>query len=361
MLTPRQRVEIALGGGHADRVPFTLYENKIPQCAAERDMRNRGMCILHRRGVFKTHRPNVTTAQQVFWRDGRRFVRTVHETPGGTLTALDEPVGFTTWHHERPFKGPDDYRAVRALIADEQYEPDYAGYASAERDFGPDAIFRAGFGYEPFQELVSGSIMSTEQFCIEWMERRNELLGLYELLVANRRRVYPLVADSPADHANYGGNVTPEIVGPEVFARYYVSHYNEAAEFMHRRGKLIGCHFDANCRLLADAIAGTDLDYIEAFTPAPDSDMTLADARAAWAGKVLWINFPSSVHLAPDGEVERVAFDLAEQAGSPDGLIFGVTEDMPPDRWRDSCRAIMDGLDRHAAERPHLYANREKR
>jgi len=38
-----------------------------------------------------------------------------------------------------------------------------------------------------------------------------------------------------------------------------------------------------------------------------------------------------------------------------DGVIMGITEDMPPERWQNSCRAIMDGLDRHAREKPELY------
>ena len=195
-----------------------------------------------------------------------------------------------------------------------------------------------------------------EQYCEEWVERRDEVLSLYAILVENRRRIYPLVAQSPASHANYGGNVTPEIIGAANFATYFVPHYQEAAEIMHRHGKLIGCHFDANTRILAPAIAGTDLDYLEAFTPAPDTDQTLAQARAAWPDKVLWINFPSSVHLAPDAQVEATTVDLLEQAGTPDGLLVGITEDMPPDRWQDSCRAIMDGLDRHAREHPERYA-----
>ena len=146
-----------------------------------------------------------------------------------------------------------------------------------------------------------------------------------------------------------------EIIGPENFRKYYVPHYNEAAEVLHARGKLIGCHFDGNCRLLAEDIATTDLDYIEAFTPAPDSDMSLAEARRAWPDKVLWINFPSSLHLRPDAEVEQATVDLLDEAGSIDGLIMGITEDMPPDRWRDSCQAIMNGLDRHARDNPSLY------
>ena len=31
-MNPRDRVERALRGGHGDRVPFTMYESKIPQC-----------------------------------------------------------------------------------------------------------------------------------------------------------------------------------------------------------------------------------------------------------------------------------------------------------------------------------------
>jgi len=198
--------------------------------------------------------------------------------------------------------------------------------------------------------------MKMEMFCTEWMDNRDEILKLYEAIVANRRKIYPIVAKSPLLHANYGGNVIPEIIGLETFEKYYVPHYDEAAEIMHKHGKIIGCHFDANCKLISKAIAATKLDYIEAFTPAPDTDMTIAEARQAWPDKVLWLNFPSSVHLRPDAEVEKTTIDLLNQAGNIDGLIMGITEDIPPDRWQNSCRAIMNGLERHARENSHWYA-----
>jgi hypothetical protein len=345
-----------LHGGHSEVVPFTFYEAFVQPSQAERELRNRGLCIVNRLPVFKTHRPNVRTTQLVHWEGERKLTRTRYETPVGELSTLAEDGGFTAWRHELLLKRPEDYAAIRFWLRDEVYEPAYAEFARAQAEFGEDAIFRANFGLEPMQELISGGIMKMEQFCEEWMERRDEVLSLYEILVENRRKIYPLVAQSPAGHANYGGNVTPEIIGRKVFEEYFVPHYHEAAEIMHRHGKLIGCHFDANNRLIASAIAGLPLDYIEAFTPAPDTDMTLAEARAAWPGKVLWINFPSSVHLKPDAAVEQTTVDLLNQAGSVDGLLVGITENMPPERWQDSCRAIMDGLDRHARERPERYA-----
>jgi hypothetical protein len=84
--------------------------------------------------------------------------------------------------------------------------------------------------------------------------------------------------------------------------------------------------------------------------------MTLAEARQAWPDKVLWLNFPSSVHLRPDREVQAATVALLDEAGTPDGLIMGITEDIPPGRWQDSCLAIMDGLDSHEQLHPQLYA-----
>ena len=356
MLTPKQRVEIALRGGRADKVPFTMYKSMIPQCAAERAMRNDGLCILRGMSVFKTHTPNVKVHSRTYVEDGKTLTRTYHETPVGTLTTLTQRAGFTTWRHERMFKSPDDYKALLFLIEDECYEPDYAAYSTAERGFGEDAVFRAGIALEPLQTLISGEYIGMQDFCMQWMENRDEVDKLYRALVDNRRRMYPLVAQSPASHANYGGNVVPEVIGLKTFEGYYVQHYNEAAEVFHEHGKLIGCHFDANCKLLAEAIAGTDLDYIEAFTPAPDTDMSLAEARAAWPDKTIWINFPSSLHLKSDQEIERAAFDMLDALPSSDGILFGITEDIPEHRWRDSCRAIMDGLEHHAQERPARYA-----
>jgi hypothetical protein len=334
-----------------------MYDCMIPPCTTERELRNRGLCIVKRPAVFTTHRPNVNVYREDVRESGRALTRTHFVTPVGALSTLTEAAGFTTWLLEPMFKSPDDYKALLFMIRDEVYRPDYEAFAMAEKNFGEDGIFRAGFGLEPLQSFISGDYMDTATFCLEWMDRRDDLLKLYDALVEKRRQIYPLVAQSPVGHANYGGNVVPEIIGLETFERYYVPHYNEAAEIMHRHGKLIGCHFDANCRTLAKAIAGTDLDYIEAFTPAPDTDMTLAEARAAWPGKVLWLNFPSSVHLRANEEVTRVTVDLLDQAGRPEGLIMGITEDIPPQRWQESCRAIMDGLDLHAETNPHLYSS----
>ena len=82
-----------------------------------------------------------------------------------------------------------------------------------------DAIFRSGFGLEPLQTLISGTMMDMQVFCLEWMDHRDELLKLYAAIVEQRRKLYPIVAQSPVGHANYGGNVVPKITGRDTFER----------------------------------------------------------------------------------------------------------------------------------------------
>lgn len=355
-LTPRERVEKALRGGHADRVPFTVYQGHLlPRCAVERDLRNRGCCIVERGvPVWKEQHPNVKATSLTFVENGKTYIKSVYETPDGNLERLSEPAGFTSWTHKHYFRDANDYKALMFYIKDAQYEASYEAAARAQELDGGDSIFRAALGLEPLQTLIS-QFMGTETFCMEWMTNRDEILKLYDAIVEKRRQVYPIVAGCPYPMANYGGNVVQEIVGREVFEEYYVPNYNEAAEELHKGGVLIGCHLDSSNSHIASAIASTDLDYIEAFTPAPDTDMTLREAREAWPDKVLWLNYPSSWHLHPDEKIVEKTVGLVNELDSVDGLIVGITETIPEHRWRGSCAAIMDGLDRHAAERPEMY------
>lgn len=340
-LMPRERVERALRGDPVDKTPFTVYEYKLPRSTVERQLRNQGLCVAHRMGVVTTHRPDVKVVQTNVRENGKQLVRTDYETPHGTLTSITEPQEFTTWTHKHLFSGPEDYEKLAFMVDNEQYEPNYDAFARAQERAGDDEFFMSNFGLEPLQQIISGGVMGTAAFGIEWMERRDEVLALYEANVRAARRRYALVADSPCTTFNYGGNVTVEVIGPAVFDEYYLPHYLEAAEIVHARGKRIGCHLDANNRLIAESVRNSGLDYIEAFTPAPDTDMSLEDAVAAWPDQCIWINFPSSVHLASTERIAEMTRSLLEAARDHPRFLIGVTEDVPEDRWEESFLTIM--------------------
>ncbi|MFC1453008.1 hypothetical protein ACFLSJ_06640 [Verrucomicrobiota bacterium] len=357
-MTPEERVSRCVDGGHADKVPFTMYS--CPQNAVEREMRNMGMCLVDRGGpVCSTTYPNVHMHRTVEWNEdySLKMIRTFYDTPVGTVSTLhQEGGGRPGFMHEKMWKSAEDYRTILFILKDARIEQaDFGGWASKSKAYGGDHYIRGGIGIEPLQLFISEYWMDMQDFCIEWMDSRDEILGLYEAMVENNRKVYPMAAASPARIIDYGGNVVADIIGRDTYEQYFVPHYREAADILHGNGKLLASHYDANCGLLRDLIATSGLDCIEAFTPAPDTDMTLREARDAWPDKILWCNFPSSVHLRDDSEVEQFTVNMLNELDSVDGIIMGITEDLPAHRGLDSCLAVMNGLERHARERPELY------
>jgi hypothetical protein len=338
-ITPRGRLEAVLRREVPDRTPFTIYREMLPSSAAERALRAAGLCIVDRLPAFRVRTPNVRVASLRFEEVGRELVRTTYATPVGELATLEQPAGFTSWRLEPLFKGPEDYRALRFIVDDRVLEADYGPVEAAIRAYAGDGIVRCDIGLTPLQEIMT-HWMGLERFAVEWAERRDEVIALYDAMVARQREAWELAARSPALITNYGGNEIPEAFGRERFERFVMPLYDGAAEALHRHGKLLGAHLDGNNRAWADLVARSPLDYVEAFTPSPDTDMGVADALAAWPGKVLWTNFPSSVHVRAETEVEGMARRMIREGSPGDRLVIGITENVPEDRREGNLAAI---------------------
>ena len=344
-----ERLEAIFEGRMVDRIPFALKGWRIPQCQAERELRNRGMAILDARPVYDVHSPNVSTEKCSFVQDGATYLRTRITTPEGELSTLGRHAGsakteVSFFRLEFMFKRPEDYAAVTALYSDRSYVPAYDALEKARTEIGTEACFKTQAPGAPLHEIMY-NIMGIERFSLEWAERRDEVVKLHDVIAASDRPAYDIVAASPARLVGCGGNYSPEVLGKQRFAEYVLPHWREVAEVMHSGGKLLGSHLDADNALWASEVGASPLDWIEAFTPSPDSDMSLADARAAWPGKTLFMNFPSSVHLADDEVVRATTRQLVRESAPGDRFVIGITENVPDNRWRRSFRAIMDTLD----------------
>jgi len=95
---------------------------------------------------------------------------------------------------------------------------------------------------------------------------------------------------------------------------------------------------------LVACVAETPIDIIEAFTPPPDGNLPLDRARDAWRGKAIWINFPSSVHLAEPERIKQVTREIVAQAAPGNAFALSVTENIPASVGARSLRAIAEAL-----------------
>jgi hypothetical protein len=350
-MTVRQRVAAALRREAVDQVPFTTYPALLPRGELERSLRAQGLGFSVRVPLAHAATPNCETEYHQHAEDGLPCARAVIRTPVGEIHSVSRPGGAygTAWTKEYFIKGPDDYRAAEFMARDTVYRPAYGGFQEVVRDIGEDGYVIGNLGYSPLMEMRV-RLLGTERFSLDLHDRPDLFFSLYEALREKQREVYPLLADSPADFVTYCGNLSPEIIGRERFEQYCLPCYNELGEQLHARGKLLGVHLDANNAHWKEAIAGSAIDVIEAFTPAPNSDMSVADARAAWPDKVLWLNFPSSVHLWSAERVKEQTRELLREAAPGRGFILGLTENIPAPAWRTSLSAICEVLSKESAE-----------
>jgi len=343
-MTIRERIVAALQHEPVDQIPFTIYPGMIPRGEQEDRLRALGLGISWRVPLVKSHMPNVTVDYVEYQERGRRFGRWTAHTPVGAVSMVKQlhAAYGSSWYMEHYVKGPDDYPVVEFMVRDTVYEPDYDAYYQAVEELGEDGYVSGNFGYSPLMEMRV-NLLGMERFGMDRFDHPDQFYSLYEALREKQQEVYPLLADGPAELVIYCGNCTPEVLGRD-FAQYCVPCYNELGKMLHARGKLLGCHLDANNAFWAEVVAGSALDVIEAFTPAPDTDMSVAEARVAWPDKVLWINFPSSLHLASAERIEAETRKLIADAAPGRGFIVGITENVPDHAWEASLTAIAETL-----------------
>lgn len=340
-MTPRERVFTALRGGMADGLPFTCYVNLLPRGETERRLRDEGLALLLRRRVMSTETPNVETERREYYEDGRRFVRHTFRTPMGEVWETYRTGGGygTSLRCEFLIKRPEDYEVVHCMVQDEAYTPTYDEFLADVATMGDDGAVIGTLGYTPLMRMLV-YLMGPERFAIDMREHPTEFLGLYEAIAERQREQYRIAADSPADVFIYGDNITSEMIGLERFEEYVVPRYNEFGAILHERGKLIGVHMDGKMKHLAQAVAESDIDIIEAFAAFPDGDLPIGEARRVWAGKIIWTNFPSPIHLYKPAEIEEYTRQMLADIAPGDRFLVGVTENIPDNVWQQSMTVI---------------------
>ena len=188
-MTPGGRLEAIFRGQLVDRVPFALKGWRVPQCEAERQLRNRGMGVLDSAPVYAVSSPNVTTTHVEYADGGVHLRRTTVDTPKGPLTWVSRPLGServerTSWTLEHPFKAPEDYVRLKAMVQDRRYAPCYEVFERARESVGGEAFFKTGAPGCALHTVLY-TFMGPQTFAVEWAERRDEILSLCAAMTEN--------------------------------------------------------------------------------------------------------------------------------------------------------------------------------
>jgi uroporphyrinogen-III decarboxylase len=331
MQTPRENVLSVLSGKKPDRVPFIIWDNKIPSPEVEERLLELGACIIVKSTVWNAHLEGIDVRREDLppTPDGHKRVRTVYATPAGELCSIHAYPPGTVWEEKHLFDSAADYDALEALLQARRYTSAFDAFRAADSRYPGACLARPATVHSPLHEVIY-EIMGIENFCLEWADNHERVLRLVELMTADVDRRVKLMADSPAQLCIIDGNTEISIVGLDLYRQFYLPHIERVCQTLHAAGKYAGAHLDGNNRLIVNEVAGTALDFIESFTPPPDCDLPLADARRAWPKKTIMSNLPSALHHQGTEAVRGHARELLmEGAGDGRHFIVSVSEDLP--------------------------------
>ena len=298
-----------LSGSMPDKLPFFHTDHHLLRGETERLARNRGLGVIAYRPCHVESTPNVEVITR---NQSNRMIRT-YKTPVGSLTeVLSIGIGygmagyaFRDWRGVIPaiseflVKSPDDYRTLKFIVEDIHYEPYYYAIEDQLKHLGEDGIVVADLPYEPLERLLLDWV-EWKRFYLDLSKNPRVIDEIVEILEKKYEdELFPIAANSPSEVIRYGGNVDSILVSPFMFRRYYSPSYSKFAELLHAKGKFLSVHMDGRLKALAEEIAKSNVDIVEAFTPPPMGDLPLNPAMALWKNKSIWINFPSAISTLP--------------------------------------------------------------
>ena len=347
-MTLRDRLLTTLRGGVTDRIPWNIYSWLLPTISNGADLQPHGLGLMDAKRIFRSVYDGVTMRDERQRVNGLPVTTTTIETPRGALTQVStiEPNYGSVWIRKHFITGIEDYAAAEYLFSHTRFGPDYAPWRVANAAMGDAGI-------------VIGEIMPVPivYLMVSWMGAERMVEGIYDypdrfaaliaILNEHYQQQVELAAASPAEVIWFPDNVTASIISPRLFAQYCAPVYARAMPVMRRAHKIPISHYDGSIRPLLHALAQTDLPVIEAFTPPPMGDVTVAEAKVAWPDKVVWVNVPGNLFLETPDVTEAYILRLLEH-GAPGGrLVIGCTEEFPVAESKETFTAVGRAIARY--------------
>jgi hypothetical protein len=317
--------------GEPDRIPLTVYDWMLPRGTTERRLRELGVGLIVRLPGHRVRHREVEVVSREYQENGRKLIRRTIRTPVGEVWQVLEPdpaYETSNWIHTHFIKGPDDYRVMEYFYRDMMFRDNVEAIREAQRRVGDDGIVLLRIAKSPIQEMLY-QMMGLEQFALDYQERRDLFDSLHTTMARRYEELYEFAATSPVEILQLGDNIYSDVVGRERYRTYLMPEYAKIMARIRGTGKLLAVHMDGNLKSLQADIGEAEFDIVEAITPPPMGDVSLREARAAWPGKALWINFTSPMHLEPPDVIEAHTRELIREAGGKRGFGISVTEDAP--------------------------------
>jgi hypothetical protein len=255
------------------------------------------------------------------------------------------------WIKEHLLHGPADYALAASLFENLSLVPRFEPFAALQARAGDDGLQATWFagGASPVHHIQKYLLDATE-FFIHYKTFPREMELLAEALTPLYDQALEVIAASPAEVVNWGGNYDEMITYPPYFAAEFRPWLQKASARLAAAGKLLASHVDGENEGLLDLIRESGIHVAEAVCPHPMTKVRIEDYYRRWADRLTILGgLPSNLLLAKSaGEDEYRAFvDYLFRAVAPGRrFILGVADTVPPGAVFDRLRWLGEKVER---------------
>ncbi len=246
------------------------------------------------------------------------------------------------WQQEYLIKSPEDYRILARALSDVTVTPTLEAFAASEAQIGDNGVTLGCtlLRRTPFQ-AIQIDFAGLERFSMDIGEGRPELLYLIEVMNDLTCREFEALAQTPARFIKLWENLTIETMGPRLYRERLVPVYEKLFGILRRSGQRLCVHYDGKLRSIAQDIQRLPFD-MDSLTPPPEGDLSVAEARALWPEKFLWLHPPLGWHALPDALLAERIRQMTKDA-SPGGFCLMISEEVPSS-WARTVPLILKTL-----------------
>lgn len=341
----RGRLESALGGKPVEWPVYAVYDWFVNHRTIDWPaLFARGLGRINHTSILEPRYRHVEIkeALQSTPRGLRRDVRWI--TDRGELTEwyLGE------WRQEYLIKTPEDYRILHRALEDVEYTVATEAFCHSEAELGSEGITLGQLTRTPLMELQIDRA-GLERFSMDLADELPPLIELLEFMNEVFLHQCREAVKTPATYIKLWENLSLETIGPAYYRRYLMPLYRQAMEILAPAGKRLLVHYDGRLRGIAQEIAGLGFDGIDSFTPPPEGDMSVAEARLLWPDKFLWLH-PSLGWYREEAAVLRERVRKMVRDAGPTRFCLMISEEVPPN-WETTIPIVLDALQACRSER----------
>lgn len=270
-------------------------------------------------------------------------ITTRWQTPKGTvklvcrLTPEEEAAGLSPTILEHPIKEWDDYEIYRQILLHTEFIPNYEQYHKYEKIIGNSGLPLVILGPIPFHELLL-RWTGYEKGYMDLFDCPDYILGVIDTAKDIYKKMWNIVADSPAEFVMHGVNFDTNLISPNIFREYFLNYCKEFNQMMHESGKYVAFHADGDMSGLLELVLEAGYDVADCFACKPMVKCTVEQAREKWLNDITIWGAVGSNQLEESyslDELQRHLDNVYNVIKTGDRFILGIADQaMPGSDWQ---------------------------